>query len=754
MAIVKGYVKTETCRKEDSGYTIHKISVVGTDDEKIARYIRKEPLTIVGTFLPNIKDVPIIYSGSLIKHPVYGEQFKVATYKEKPEQTEKGIIAYLSSGLIKGIGPALAERIYKKYGNKTLEIMDHDIDKLITVSGISEKKLARIKTSYMESRSARDILALLKPYGVTTAAAMRIFKEFGERSTLLLRTDTFKVCGIDGFGFKTADKLARSMGLDPKNPLRLRKAIEYCLKENQSAGHCGMEKKELTEAIVKALEDRPVPPENINSVIGQMIRDKDLYIANTTDKIGRLEKSLVCLPEVYKTELNLAKSLVEICMVEPPFSITEKEVQAACDDLKITLDKHQFDAVVNSINSSFSIITGGPGTGKTATLNVLLTAYQKKFEKKEKNQEVAIFTKEMKLLSPTGKAARRMTEATEREASTIHSALKISGEEDEIEGSRLTADLIVVDEVSMADVFIAEKLLSSVKQGAQVIFVGDVDQLPSVGAGNVLNDIIESGICPVSMLTKIFRQTGDSLIYVNSRKVKEGNTNLEYGSDYSHIETEEREDAAEAIIETYLSKVKEYGGVDKVGCLIPVRKGLIGVYELNQKLQKAVNPPNALKKEYTYKGTIYREGDLVMQLKNDEGVANGDTGFVVEIGKEEGFDYVDVRFFDEITVRYEGEKLDELTLAYVMTIHKSQGSEYPCVITCFHKSYFFKMLVRNLFYTAITRARQEVITIGNKKTIAMSIKRVDATKRNTLLVDKIIAIKELAIKEMEKVFKN
>lgn len=731
MSKIRTLFRHELYKNKETGETGQNVKLLFCDDESKIKLLNGS-ITLTGYELPTYYNIPYDMTGEWFNHSKYGWQFKVENYKEIISKTKVGIIAYLSSGVIKGVGEKTAEKIYKQFGNDTLDILDSDISRLLEVKGISESKLRKIRKSYMETRNARDLLTLLKPHGMSTGQAMKVYKAYEDKATEIVKNDPYRLCELKGFGFEIVDKMARSLKADLTSQARVKAAINYCLSMNESSGSCGMSPKNLFYSLKNVLGSPIIDDETLNEVSMKMFYNKEIYVERTYERQG-FKEVLVYSKRCCIAETRLAKNIVDFSTAIRPDICTDLDIVKAQEALGVVLHEQQAKAVKESLNSGFSVITGGPGTGKTATLRVLCYIY-----------EIKRKSNIMSFLSPTGRAARRMEESTGYTASTIHSALRIRPDEEiQEETDELEADLIFVDETSMADVYIADRLFEAVHEDAQIVFIGDVDQLPSVGAGKVLSDIIESRVCPVTMLTKIFRQEGDSTIIINSQRTRIGNTNLETGNDFTLIENRTAQEAADAIVADYLEKTREYG-LGNVGCLIPTWKGEAGVTMLNQRLQEALNPLQREADEFVIGNERFRLGDLVMQTKNDSdsGMANGDIGIVTRIAKAKEESYIEVTFFGDtqksMKVRYEAEKLYDIILGYAITIHKSQGSEYPCVLTCFLDSHSI-MLDRRLFYTAITRGKKEVKVYGQKSAITKAIMN-DGEKRvrHTHLCEKLV----------------
>ena len=703
---------------EDSGYRI----ALYQPCEKI-RDAAGNPVTevkAVGFFLPTVENLSYELKGRWARDAKYGIQFEVEGYEEIITPTKAGIVGYLSSGQIKGIGPKTAEKIYSAFGTNTLRVLDEEPERLLSIPGISEGKLKTIQESYLENRGARDVVAFLVPHGVTPNRAVKVYQAFGNDSMNILRTHPYRLCQVAGIGFLTADQIARSLGLDPRSPERVDAALLHTLQEAEQRGHLCLEKHDLLRQSLK------------------LLRTEGLTEAMAAVRAGRLveENKLVTYRKwVYRwptarAETELAKwaaALLQKGTLPADDSLSQK-LSTVEKELGMALNDQQRKAVLTAVRSPLSIITGGPGTGKTLTQRALLALYKKLCP----NHTV-------QCCAPTGRAARRMEETTGVPATTIHKALKLVAKEDGgySEPEPLEADLVLVDEVSMLDIYLAENLFRALKPECRVVLVGDADQLPSVGPGAVLRELLSCGQIPVVRLTKIYRQDAGSRIAINAALVRTGNLHLEYGSDFEFIESADLECSAGMIEELYLREVGRFG-VDNVALLSPFRKKTeTGVNALNPKLREWVNPKAPDKPEVSHGKRLFRLGDKVMQTRNMEDVSNGDMGTITAITREDGDFLVTVDFGDGRAMEYDSSQLELLDLAYAATIHKSQGSEYDSVIISIQSAHAV-MLNRPLLYTAITRAKKRVILVGERKALCMAIRRTDTEQRNTQLARRIL----------------
>lgn len=678
----------------------------------------------VGYCLPLTKKLRYDMQGHWSKNPKHGIQFEVESYNEVIVPTKEGVIAYLSSGQIKGIGPKLAERIYDEFGTQALEVLDKDPEQLLTISGISEGKLEKIRDSYLANRGARDVVAFLAPHGITPNRAVRLYREYGDKTMDIVRNHPYQLCEIAGIGFTSADKIAMSMGFDKLSPERVDEGILYTLADAEGKGHLCMQKHAFLKACLKVLNTPQLTEQMVGSRATRLVYDGRLVIY----------RDFVYRTKTADAEEQLARAICYQMKHQKSYSYGDLDVELDQEEqrLNICLAPEQREAVKMALTHGLCIITGGPGTGKTMIQKALLDIYHRKHP----NDEIVC-------CAPTGRAARRMEQSTGYPASTVHKALGlIADEDDECSGSEmLDADLILVDEVSMLDIFLAGHLFDSVKAGSRMVLIGDADQLPSVGPGAVLSEMIASGCIPVVRLDKVYRQDAGSRIATNAKLIRHGSHGLEYGPDFQLIESANLEQSAEIIEKLYLQETAMYG-VDNVALLTPYRqKTETGVNALNLRLRENVNPPNPAKRETTCGKRVFRSGDKVMQTKNQDEVNNGDIGYITGISQCGGDTTVTIDFGDERIVEYDSAELDVVDLGYASTIHKSQGSEYQSVIInlqCVHSI----MLTRPLIYTAITRGKTKVTIVGEKRALHIAIKRTDTEKRGTQLSARIQEFKK------------
>lgn len=673
----------------------------------------------VGYCLPTTANLRYDLHGRWNRNAKHGVQFEVEGFDEIITHSKEGIIAYLSSGQIKGIGPKTAEKIYELFGLKTLEVLDREPEKLLAVSGISKTKLKKIYDSYLTSRGARDIIAYLAPHGVTPNRAVKLYRQYGKETMDIVRNHPYRLCELVGIGFKTADRIAISMGIDPRSAERVDEGLIFTLTDAEQKGHLCMEKHSFITETLKLLDTDGLTEEMLAIRASRLLES------------GRLAayEGQVYREATARTEQNLAWSIWSMLTAPPPKSVSDIAAEIQAEEVRqgLQLADEQRRAVMAALTSKLCVITGGPGTGKTMIQRFLLNIYRRRN-----------CSGQIMCCAPTGRAARRMEQSTGFPAMTLHKALGLLAGEDDAysEPQMLDADLVVVDEVSMMDIYLANHLFQAVPRGSQLVLVGDADQLPSVGPGAVLSELIACGVVPVVRLDRIFRQSHGSRIAANAKCIRHGNLSLEYGDDFQFFDSGDMEDSAQLIERLYVQEVTQ-NGLDNVALLSPYRqKTETGVNALNDRLQSIVNPPDGKKPEVLYRNRIYRMGDKVMQTKNCGEISNGDIGYITSITSEDSDSTLTVDFGDGRVAEYDKSDLELLDLAYASTIHKSQGSEYKSVIInlqCAHAV----MLVRPLIYTAITRAKERVIIVGERRALCIAIKRTDTERRGTKLAARI-----------------
>jgi len=676
----------------------------------------------VGYFLPVSNHLRYDMKGHWSRNTKHGTQFEVDSYDEVIIPSREGIIGYLSSGQIKGIGPRIAEKIYDAYGNLALEVLDKEPDKLLGIPGISQTRLTKICDSYLANRAARDVVAFLTPYGITANRAVKLYKEYGKEAMSIVKEHPYQLCELAGIGFKTADKIATSVGFTPLSTERVDAALLYTLTEAESRGHLCMEKHTFIKSCSKLLETPELTEEMLANRAARLVSEGDLV--SYQGMVYRVSNA--------QSEASLAvhihRLLQSACQYE--YEDLDQEIDAEERALRVRFAPEQREAVKMALTHTLSIITGGPGTGKTMIQRAILDIYKRKHPK---NSIICC--------APTGRAARRMEQSTGEPSSTVHKALGLLAFDGGYFGGveALEADLILADEVSMLDNHLALHLFKAVPGSSQLILIGDADQLPSVGPGAVLSELLASGLIPVVRLDRVFRQNAGSRIAVNAKLIRHGTLSLEYGPDFQFHQSVSITESAERIKELYLQEVQHYG-VDNVALLSPFRqKTETGVNALNEVLRDSVNPKASYKVEAVCGKKLFRQGDKVMQTRNHDDVSNGDIGTITGITKTANDVCVHVDFGDGRVKEYDSTDLEMLDLGYATTIHKSQGSEYRSVIInlqCAHSL----MLTRPLVYTAITRGKDRVILVGERKALCIAIKKTDTEKRGTCLAHRLQAL--------------
>ena len=730
---VTGYIDHIIFRNEDNGYTVMVLKGVKDEDE----------LTCVGTFPVITQGASIEAEGSFIQHPVYGKQFQAVRLTEKMPEDAMAMERYLGSGAIKGIGAALAGRIVRHFGAETLRIVEEEPERLAEIKGISEKKAHEIAIQIAEKSEMRKVMMFLQKYGISLNLGAKIYQKYGDSVYSVLQENPYRLADdISGVGFKIADEIAYRIGIHTDSDYRIKSGLAYTLLQAGGEGHVYLPKEELFKRAEQLLG------------VDASYMEKHLVDLSMERKIIQKEENgqvLVYPAQYYYLELNTARMLRELDIDCPEDEhLVERRISQIQKETGTVLDEMQKKAVKEAARHGLLVLTGGPGTGKTTTINAIIRFFE---------SEGA----ELRLAAPTGRAAKRMTEATGYEAQTIHRMLELTGmPEDDREGqpvhfernaeNPLEADVIIIDEMSMVDIHLMHSLLMAVTAGTRLILVGDENQLPSVGPGNVLRDIIRSGQFPVVELTKILRQASESDIVVNAHKINRGEQ-VEINNksrDFFFLKRYDADMIIRVVIALIQEKLPKYVEAKpfEIQVLTPMRKGLLGVERLNQILQRYLNPPDPSKKEKEIGQGLFREGDKVMQIRNNYqlewevrgrygipvdkgvGVFNGDTGIIRTIN--EFAELAEVEFEDGRYAQYTFKQLDELELAYAVTIHKSQGSEYPAVIIPILSGP--RMLMnRNLLYTAVTRARKCVTVVGSEETFREMINNEKQQRRYSSL---------------------
>ena len=606
-----------------------------------------------------------------------------------------------------------------------MEVLDQNPQQLLSIRGIAKTKLKTIVASYEETKALSDLMIYLAPFGVSMKKAAMIKEEFGDQSLQIVKTDPFQLCRIKGFGFMTVDSIARKTKVSLKHPMRYAGAINYVLDEARVSGHLFLSVDETVGRCYDLLnsdcEAEVVSEGEIRQAISNERLESRIYVEGTR----------VYLSYERMCEVKAAKRIVSMILQEDFEEIydLDEKIDQAEQTLKQKLAPSQRKAVKLCLSHPISIMTGGPGSGKTTTLRFILDIYKKEHP-----------SNEILLAAPTGRASRRMADQTGMFASTLHSALGlITDEESPLNDTELLpADLIVVDEFSMVDMRLAYILLERIKPGAQLLIVGDADQLPSVGAGNVLREMIRSEKVPTAVLDTIFRQASNSRIIINAHAINHNDTHLQYGDDFQMLEVQNAEDAAQLVVKNYLQEVSQHG-LENVQILSPFRKrGAVASNALNETIRDLVNPASKRKMELKCGSRVFRVGDRIMQTANRNGVSNGDVGLITGMERADDEVFVDIRLLDGRELRYSKEMMEDVEFSYCLTIHKSQGQEYPVIIVPLLKEHYI-MLRRNLLYTAVTRAKAKVILIGQRQAVYIAIHKCDVGQRNTVLADRIVA---------------
>ena len=686
----------------------------------------------VGYDLPRTGTIKMELDGEWVNSK-YGPQFQVSSWHELVPPTIEGILGYLSSGLLKGIGPKTAGEIVQRFGTDSLHVIENQPEKLLSIRGITEEKLEEIKAGYAESKAVRDLMTVLAPFKLTPKTAMKIYEHFGPDGAALLRKSFYQLCQIPGFGFRRVDAIVVKSGGDLQDPMRVQGALFYALEKSRSeGGHLYLEaEKLLGEAL--ALLNEKIPQLDQRLQRPQLAQELRAMVERN---VVASKKGNIYLPHVFNQESETARKVAEMALERTEPVKLHPVMERVKGRLGITLSPRQCEGVEMVFRHNLSIITGGPGTGKSTILKAVIEAYRELYP----DHAIA-------LGAPTGKASRRMAETTGMgNAATLHSLLGLHGEDSGWqEKKQLEADFLVVDEASMVDMWLAYQLFARLKPETKVLIVGDADQLESVGAGSVFRELIQCGVVPVTVLDQIFRQGSNSLIPYNAKFIREGRGQLHYGRDFSLTEAESQEETAALIRVLYRGALK-YTAMGQVQILTPFRAtGDASANSLNTAIQAEINPPDISKPELSNGGRLFRLGDRVMQIKNDydvalydedgqqaaAGVFNGEVGVVSRV--QPGMITV---CFDGRYADYPLESLGELELAYATTIHKAQGSEYDTVIVPILPAHRI-LLSRNLLYTAITRAKRRVVLVGMKKAICMAVGKCGTGKRNTLLGERI-----------------
>lgn len=752
-AVICGYVDHIIYQNPGNGYTVMTV----TDE--------KSEVTVTGVFRGIEAGERVRIEGTYQEHPSYGEQLHMDNYEILPPDDCKSIERYLGSGAIKGVGEKLAQRIVKKFGEDTFRIIEEEPQRLVQIKGISERIAREIAGQVYEKKEMRRAMLFLQEYGIADKLAVKIYERYGDGLYDMLRTNPYKMAeDIEGVGFKRADEIAKNVGILVDSEYRIRCGLLYALSQAMSLGHTCIPQEVLIENGCALLG---ISGEDIEVQLTNLVMDHKIYVRQE-EKDGPV---YVYSPAAYRAENQCAALLKELDIrffeegegrLSKEESLIYDKIQKIEDESGIVLDELQRQAVLKAIGHGVMVLTGGPGTGKTTTIHIML----RYFEKEQMQIELA---------APTGRAAKRMSEACGMEARTIHRLLEVSGaaEDGKTAGFGrdmnypLDADVIIVDEMSMVDIFLFQALVSAIPQGTRLIMVGDMDQLPSVGPGCVLKDLIDSGGYPVVMLDKIFRQAAESDIVMNAHRIHDGRMveiNNSQSKDFYFLKRDDANVMYKNIVQLVTDKLPRYVGASPmdIQVLTPMKKGIMGVETLNEILQKYINPADGKKREHLQGDTVFREGDKVMQIKNNyqlewevtgaynlpllkgQGVFNGDIGIIREINDYASL--MQVEFDEGKRVNYRFEELDELELAYAVTIHKSQGSEYPAVVIPL-MGVPGLLIYRNLLYTAVTRARKCVTILGNEMIMENMILGENKQRRYTGLKYRIREMERMHGKE-------
>lgn len=683
----------------------------------------KKVITCLGNYLPKYEDVIFEFSGEWKHKEPYGLGFHVHSYKEIIENSLDSIVAYLSCGIIKGIGKKMAERIYAEFGNKSIEILEKEPEKLVRVKGISKKKMELISESYKEHHAYKEVVEFLLPYGVSPKLSAKIVNELKLSTTDAIAKNPYKLCELHTLSISTIDSIAKKLEFPMDSKERLIAHANHVLIQNELDGHTGMSSEDFGTKLIQSLQHKSFHRGNICDYTIQMVKEGVLKYSNSIK--NNYNKTIIFRAVSYFVEKKVAENMLNISWEQQPdHKDAVKTVMKNCRAANISLDNDQFQAVLTAINSSFTVITGGPGTGKTTIIKQIANYLSETEDKK------------IVFMAPTGRAARRIEESTGYPASTIHKALQLRVGEVPAGEEKVTFEntTVIVDEFSMVGAYLSNLLFEAIQPGCRVILVGDEHQLQSVEAGAVLRDIISSGVMTTVRLTHVHRQSDDSMIYLNSQDFLNGNADLKEGSDFHMEYSETSAKAQEKMIQSYLDKVNQYG-LENVYCICPCKERNAGVKNMNEILQSAVNPAKSGDSVFKAAGMEFRIGDPVMHLKNSMEASNGDIGMVKSIydDPENGLT-MDALYFGDTTISYTMDNIDEVTLAYAFTVHKAQGSENKIVITYISKEIGYRMLNQNLFHTAITRASSYVeIHLLNDKALEIAAKTDNSLLRITSL---------------------
>jgi exodeoxyribonuclease V alpha subunit len=719
-----GQIEKITYASEETGFTIAKVRV---DD-------RKDLVTVVGNLVAPMVGEILKMEGEWVNHPRYGEQFKIVQYKTEIPASVYGVGKYLGSGLIKGIGPVMAKRIVEKFGERTLEVIDKNIEKLAEVEGVGQKRIKMIKKGWDDHKEIREVMIFLQAHGISSGYATKIFKQYGSKSIDVVKQNPYHLATeVFGIGFVTADRIAEKLGFAKDSELRAEAGITYVLNQLADEGHVYYPYEPLMEKCQEILQ---VDREVIVKPFGRVALDNKIVIEDLNQDIEEFRQNYkaVYLARFHFSETTVAARLKSLFAAAKSIRKidTDRAIEWIQTKLDITLAQRQIEAIRCAVEDKVLVVTGGPGTGKTTIINAVLKI-------------IARLGVDVMLAAPTGRAAKRMSEATGHEAKTIHRMLEYSIKRGGFQRNQdrpLKCDLLIVDEASMIDTILMHHLLKAIPPQATFIMVGDVDQLPSVGAGNVLKDIIDSGAVKMIELNEIFRQAQESSIVISAHKINNGElpslkVSARTDEDFYFIEQEDPEEVLRIILELTKERIPRRFGfdpVDDIQVLTPMHKGIVGAGNLNLELREALNPGEG---GITRGGMHLRVNDKVMQIRNnyDKEIFNGDIGRIARIDSTN--QEVTIAF-DGVEVSYDYGELDEVVLAYAISVHKSQGSEYPAVILPILTQHY-ALLQRNLIYTAVTRGRELVVLVGTRKALAIAVNNDKTEKRYTYLRHRLSA---------------
>ena len=722
MSKFEGTVEDIVYRNDENGWTVAAVKLDG-DRARISA-VGVMPFLSAGEHA--------IFEGELVEHRDYGKQIRVSAWEATRPETKSGVERFLASGLIKGVGEATAKLIVKHFGARALDVLESEPERLTEVDGIGPKRAAMIAESFAQRNGMRNTLIFLQNYGLTAGLSMKIYRAFGDTTESVLQSNPYRLVDeIEGVGFRTADGIAMSLGFGRESEFRLRSGVKYVLSEAAGAGHVYLPRPVLVEQAARVLS---AAPELVERVVKQLALDGDIVF----QQVG--EEEALYLPRLYRAECDAARLLLRLRDSIRPPKQTEAQTRARLAEqeaaLGVSLCAEQRQAALSAAMEGVCVLTGGPGTGTTTSIQIIIRMMEDMGR--------------VELCAPTGRAAKRMSEATGRSARTIHRMLEYSGEGQGFsrnDENPLDARVVIVDETSMVDIFLMRSLLCALRPGTRLVLVGDVDQLPSVGAGNVLRDLIASGALPVVRLTEIFRQAGQSQIVVNAHRINRG--------EYPEIRTrdtdfflERRQTAAEAaasVVALVKQRLPRYMNLDSlrdIQVMAPMKRGDVGVYALNAQLQAALNPGGDGVPELSHGGTVFRRGDKVMQVRNNydlewrregedgQGAFNGDIGYILAVDKRARA--LTVEFDDGRVAQYDEEVLDDLELAYCMSVHKSQGSEFEAVVLPLLSGPPM-LMTRNLLYTALTRARRLVVIVGRESCVRAMVDNNHIARRYSAL---------------------